>query len=157
MKDWYVLYTKPKHEKKVMVQLTNLGVNAYCPMIKSVRQWSDRKKKVESPLIPSCVFIQSKEVNRKDVFQIPGAVRYLFWLGKPAIVKNNEIEQMKLWLQGEIIDATIENLRAGDNYKVPDGHFKGENGIVKEIGKNRLQIVLVDLNMKISISRKIIN
>lgn len=155
MENWYVLYTKPKNERKVTLQLESLGIKAYCPMITELKQWSDRKKKVLTPLITSCVFIQSKESARNDVFQVPGAVRYLFWLGKPAIVRNSEIEVLETWLQGEHENTKVEKIQAGDIYNIKNGHFKGKEGIVHEVSNNRLQLVLVELGMKISITRKL--
>jgi len=49
-------------------------------MVTQIKQWSDRKKKTETPLIPSYVFVNIEEKNRNDVFEVPGVVRYLFWL-----------------------------------------------------------------------------
>ncbi len=80
--NWYVVYTKPKWEKKVAEQLKNAGVECYCPLIVKIHQWSDRKKKVEVPLFNSYVFVRLAEEDRNLVFQSTGAVRYLFWLGK---------------------------------------------------------------------------
>ena len=154
MEKWYVLYTKPRYEKKVTAKLTQLGIKAYCPMLSEKHQWSDRKKVVSTPLISSCIFIQSNENERKMVFQVPGAVRYLYWLGSPAIVKNAEIEMMQLWLQGEVIDAKVEKLQPGDQYDVKEGPFKGKQGIVQQVNKNRLQLILTELGMKITITRE---
>ena len=154
MENWYVLYTKPRYEKKVAAKLGELGIKAYCPMLSAKHQWSDRKKVVSTPLISSCIFIQSNENERKMVFQVPGAVRYLYWLGSPAIVKNAEIEMMQLWLQGEVIDAKVEKLQPGDQYDVKEGPFKGKQGIVQQVNKNRLQLILTELGMKITITRE---
>ena len=55
--NWYVLYTKPKWEKKVAEQLQAMGIDCYCPLVMKERQWSDRKKKVEMPLFNSYVFV----------------------------------------------------------------------------------------------------
>jgi transcriptional antiterminator RfaH len=157
MGNWYVLYTKPRYEKKVTTKLTELGIAAYCPMLTTKRQWSDRKKLVSTPLISSCIFIHSNENDRANVFQVHGAVRYLFWLGLPAIVKDAEIEVMQLWLQGEVIDAKVEKLQPRDQYDVKEGLFKGKEGIVQEVTKNRLQLILVELGMKITITRGAVN
>jgi transcriptional antiterminator RfaH len=157
MANWYVLYTKPRYEKKVTAKLTALGIEAYCPMLTSKHQWSDRKKLVSTPLISSCIFVHTNENDRENVFEVPGTVRYLFWLGLPAIVKDAEIEAMQLWLQGEIMDAKVEKLQAGDTYSVKEGLFKGNEGIVKEVSKNRLKLILNELGMKITITRKPVN
>ena len=82
--EWFALYTKPRNEKKVAENLAALGIEVYCPLVTTIKQWSDRKKKVESPLIPSYVFVKIEEANRKEVFQVSGVVQYVFWLGKPA-------------------------------------------------------------------------
>ena len=103
--NWYVVYTKPKWEKKVAEQLNEAGVECYCPLITRMRQWSDRKKKVEVPLFNSYVFVQLAESDRNSVFISSGVVRYLFWLGKPAIVQDAEIETIKSWLTGPNSDS----------------------------------------------------
>ena len=72
--NWYVVYTKPKWEKKVAEQLINSGIECYCPLITQVRQWSDRKKKVEVPLFNSYVFVQLPDAERNKVFQSVGVV-----------------------------------------------------------------------------------
>jgi transcription antitermination factor NusG len=94
--NWYVVYTKPKWEKKVAERLNEIGVITYCPLVTKISQWSDRKKIVSVPLFNSYIFVQIEEKNRNRVFEIPGAVRYLFWLGKPATVRNSEIEAIQL-------------------------------------------------------------
>ena len=153
IENWYVLYTKPRKEKKAILKLDEIGVSAYCPMVKTVRQWSDRKKKVVTPLIPSCIFIHSKESERANVFQIHEASHYLFWLGKPAIVKNSEIETMREWLNGNISEANVQELKTGDTYTIQNKGFNGQTGVVNEVSKNRVQILLKELGVKITISR----
>ena len=95
MLNWYALYTKPRKEQKVAQQLEELGFVVYLPLKVEVKQWSDRKKKVISPLFSSYVFIQIEESKRSDVFVIDGVLNYVFWLGKPAVIRNNEIELMR--------------------------------------------------------------
>ena len=152
--NWYVLCVKAKKEKKIAEQLSNRGITVYCPLIIEVRQWSDRKKKVEVPLISSYLFVQLEEKYRADVFEVDGVSRYLFWLGKPAMVRNEEIELLKNWLKTDVIDAQVETLQKGDSFCVPTGPFKGHEGLVKEINNNRIQILLLQLGMKITITRQ---
>ena len=82
-----------------------------------------------------------------------GTVRYLFWLGKPAIIRNSEIETLQNWLQGELIDVQQEKLEPGDIYTLKKGQFEGQKGIVNEVSNNRLQLILVELGMKITLLR----
>jgi len=151
---WYVLYVKPKSEKKTAKQLEELGFNIYCPVITTVKQWSDRKKKVEEPLIRSCIFIKVEEKERNDVFDVPGVVRYLFYLGELAKVRDHEIATLKAYLKGAVGAIQTENIQLGDTYKIPEGPFKGKEGVVNEISTNRLQLVLPGLGMKITVTKE---
>ena len=130
--DWKVLYVKPRSEKKVVSLLTNLGIIAVCPMITEVHQWSDRKKKVEVPLLKSYVFVQVDDTLRDMVFQVPHVVRYLFWLGKPALVKDAEILLMQKWLGYNDVQADVEQIAHGDRVNIATGPFKGEKGLLKK-------------------------
>ncbi|HEY5687870.1 MAG TPA: UpxY family transcription antiterminator [Yeosuana sp.] len=152
--NWYVLYTKPNREKKVLSELHKLDMRVYCPMVTTIRQWSDRKKKIEAPLIPRVIFIKCLEQDRNKVFDVSGPQHYLFWLGKPAIVKNTEIETMQAWLQEDISEAHVEALKTGDPYIIQNKVFNGHEGVVNEVSKNRVQIVLKELGMKVTITKE---
>ena len=115
--NWFVIYTKSRQEKKVALELEKMGITVYCPMINQIRQWSDRKKKVEVPLISSYVFVQLKERDREAVFEVPGIVRYVYWLEKPAIVRDEEIAVMKAWLSTQTVEAKVEGLRRGSDLR----------------------------------------
>jgi transcriptional antiterminator RfaH len=153
--NWFVIYTKSRQEKKVALELEKMGITVYCPMINQIRQWSDRKKKVEVPLISSYVFVQLKERDREAVFEVPGIVRYVYWLEKPAIVRDEEIAVMKAWLSAQTVEAKVEGLRRGDRMKVSSGVFEGKEGFVEEISKNRVLLLLPDLGMKITLNRNL--
>ena len=117
-KKWFVLFTKPKNELKVTERLTRIGVQVYTPTKIEVRQWSDRKKKVTIPLLPSMVLVQLLEKEVALVFDVPGAVRFLFEHGKRASVSNEEVLSMKSYLQ--TVDAQeSKTLEVGDVVKVP--------------------------------------
>ena len=144
--NWYVVYTKPKWEKKVAEQLNKIGIECYCPLLTQVRQWSDRKKKVEVPLFNSYVFVQLDESDRNLVFQSTGAVRYLFWLGKPAIVKNEEISVIKNWLETpDSYDISIDSIQVGDKITLESGPFSSQEAVVQEINKTHYVLVLESL------------
>ena len=153
--NWFVIYTKSRQEKKVALELEKMGITVYCPMINQIRQWSDRKKKIEVPLISSYVFVQVKERDREAVFEVPGIVRYVYWLEKPAIVRDEEIAVMKAWLSTQAVEAKVEGLRRCDRMKVSSGVFEGKEGFVEEISKNRVLLLLPDLGMKITLNRNL--
>ena len=128
---WYVLYTKPKNEKKVYERLSLQGFECYCPCRKILKQWSDRKKWVEEPLFRSYIFIKvpSTYAERINVLQTPGVVRFLYWLGKEAEVKQSEIETIQKFL-GEHKSVEIISFEAGTKLKIRDGALKGMDGTV---------------------------
>jgi transcription antitermination factor NusG len=148
---WYVLYTNPKAEKKVSEQLTKMGITNYCPLITKVKQWSDRKKKVEEPLFTSYVFVTLDEKDRNLVFSVKGVVRYLFWLGSPAIVKEEEIEKIKKWLSIDDINIEIDTIKRGDKLTITEGPFKNQSGIVQKVNKQAVRLVLESIGIVLTI------
>jgi len=94
---WFVLLTKPKNELKVATLLTSKNILVFAPTRAEIRQWSDRKKKVLVPLLPSMVLVCLTEPEVSCVFDIPGVVRYLFSNGKRATVSEHEIEAMQAY------------------------------------------------------------
>ncbi|MFG4004732.1 UpxY family transcription antiterminator [Flavobacterium aquidurense] len=155
MKNWYVVYTKPKWEKKVAEKLIEVGIECYCPLITQMRQWSDRKKAIEVPLFNSYVFVQLEDGNRNSVFQVSGVVRYLFWLGKPAIVKDGEIEIIKTSLKApNISDISVTSIQVGDRIKLETGAFSNQDAIVQEISNTYYTLVLESLGCVLKIKYK---
>ena len=150
---WYVLYTKPNFEIKVADGINAHGINAYCPTFTQIKQYSDRKKKVQKPLLPSYVLVQLSEQDRPKVFNIPGVVRYLFWLGKPAVVREEEIELLRNNLKGVFDDVKISKLSIGKEYTIPSGPLKGQKGTVLDVLKNTLRLELPSLGLFVTLCR----
>ena len=146
--NWYVLYVKPQSEKKVASALKRIGVTVFCPTITEVRVWSDRKKKLEVPLFKSYVFVNLSESQRSRVFEVHGVVRYLFWLGKPAIVQDAEIETIKSWLADEKLeDFEVKQYRPGDDVTIASGPLKDKKAVIHEIGAKTMRLVLKELGV----------
>lgn len=153
--NWYVVYTKPKWEKKVAEQLRNSGIECYCPLITQVRQWSDRKKKVEVPLFNSYVFVQLPDSERNAVFQSVGVVRYLFWLGKPAIVRDEEISIIKKWMDpSEGNEVSVLSYKVGDSVQLDSGPFSTQKATVQEVTNTHYVLVLESLGCVLKIKIK---
>ncbi len=153
--NWYVVYTKPKWEKKVAERLNEIGVVTYCPLIKKVSQWSDRKKIIEVPLFNSYIFVQLEEKDRNRVFEITGAVRYLFWLGKPAIVKNAEIETIQNWLSApNDFEVTLNDWKKGDKIVLESGPFISQTAIIQEVKQNHYTLILESLGCILKVEKK---
>ena len=149
MKKWFIIYTKVNQEIKVAEKLQGIGISCYCPTVLVVKQYSDRKKKVLKPLIPSYVFVFIEERKRNDVFLVLGVVRYMFWLGKPAIVKEREIKLMKQYLNGEYQEVSLTNFTKGQFHKISGGVLAGKIGRVVEIQKNKIKLQLESLGMTV--------
>jgi transcriptional antiterminator RfaH len=132
---WFVIYTKPRTEIIVSQRLSVLGIENYTPTRLEVRQWSDRKKKIAVPLLPSMVLvnIHEKEVNK--VFDVTGVVRYLFEKGKRAEVPNEEVLAMKYYLDNTYYSKKKE-LAVGVTVKVP--LLEVEATVISVKGKNCL-------------------
>ncbi len=143
-KKWYAIYTRSRSERKVMGRILEEGFEAYVPVIKEIRLWSDRKKKVEVVLIKSYVFVHIEQHLLNKVLKIEGAIRVLRHLGKPAIVRDYEIENLKLLCNnGAKIDiiASVKNINVGDKIEVRAGTLMGLRGkCVKIKGKKRVLV-----------------
>jgi len=150
---WFVLYTKPNYELKVAEGINSLGIHAYCPTYTQIKHYTDRKKKVQKPLLPSYVMVQLAEQDRPKVFAIPGVVRYLFWLGKPAEVREEEIVLLKKNLSGIFDEVRISKLSIGKKYTIPSGPLKGQTGTVVDILKNKLRLELPSLGLFVTLSK----
>jgi transcriptional antiterminator RfaH len=150
MESWHVIYTKPRAEKKVEERLNNFGIKAYCPVKQQIKQWSDRKKKILVPVLPSMVLVNIDEKERNKVFDIPGVVRYMYWLGKHATVKEEEVDSLKTLLtQNNIVRQDTIALKVGEKIDVPG--FENQSGIIKKISTNQIWVVLKNLGYVIKL------
>ena len=149
---WLVVYTKPRQEKKLAERLAVQGYEVYCPTRKVRRQWSDRVKVVEEALFTSHLFIRIAPNKREDIVYTPGFVRYLFWLKKPAQVREDEIMTLKKWLgEYDHESLSIEPFLPGQKLKIHSGPFQGLDAeLIKQQGKH-LELVLTDMQLVIKV------
>lgn len=153
--NWYVVYTKPKWEKKVAERLNEIGVVTYCPSITKISQWSDRKKTVSVPLFNSYIFVQTAEKGRNKIFEVTGAIRYLFWLGKPAIVRDSEIEAIQNWLSApNDFEVSIDKWQKGDKIILESGPFITQSAIIQEVKQNHYILILESLGCILKVKKK---
>ena len=132
-KNWFVVYTKPRNELKVLQRLSILGIQAYVPTKIEVRKWSDRKKKILVPLLPSMVLVSLQENEVHKVFDAPGVIRYMFEYGKRAIVSNEEVVAMQYYLEHSYCQKQQE-VAIGDTLQVP--LLEEEAILLSKKGKN---------------------
>lgn len=154
-KNWFILVVKSRNELKVSERLTELGIEVYCPTVKELRVWSDRKKTIEVPLFKSYVFICLTERERQSVFTVPGVLRYLFWLGKPAIIRDEEMETLQKWLShDDVEEVSIAKIKPGEEHIINYGILKNKTAIIQEVGKTRVKLTVRGLGMVINLSIK---
>ena len=152
---WHVIYTRPRNEKKVTEQLEKLGIIVYCPLVTQIKQWSDRKKKVQTPLIPSYVFVNVIENERQKVLQVHGVLRFVFWLGEVAVVRDDEITASQEGLKEEVIAFEVSAYKKGDLIKIPFGPFQGKEGTIEQIQNTNIRLVLSELGMMITLTKSL--
>ena len=150
-KNWYVVYTRPRWEKKVAGLLANAGIEHYCPLNKVQKQWSDRKKVVMEPLFKGYVFVLVEETKKWEIKNVDGILNYVYWLGKPALVKQEEIDTIKMFLQ-EFTDVQVYNtsLGANDNVQVKQGVLMHYKGIVMEVMGNKAKVKIESMGLQLS-------
>lgn len=151
---WYVLYTKPKNERKTSSLLDLRGIQVYCPTQLVVRQWSDRKKKIEEPIFRSYVFVNMTDYAREcsQVLETSGAVRFLWLNGKPGIVRDWEIEAIRLFLgeYANIESRSIQQLLPGDEVVINGGALNAQKGYVVRVRGNRASLRLHSLGIELT-------
>ena len=143
-----------QQELKVASQLSALGITNYCPTITLLKQYSDRKKKVTRPLLSSYVMVELAEKERQKVFACNGIVRYLFFLGKPAVVPANQINLMQDHLNGVYNDFKVTTLGVGDSHTITQGPFSGVSGRVIETDNIKVKLELASLGMLITLKKQ---
>ena len=141
MEKWIAVYTKSRHEKVVIQELENKNIEAYCPIFKERRQWSDRKRWVEFPLFRSYVFAKIELKNSLYILQAMGVHHIIKFQGNISIIPDEIIQNIKSIIDGCFTVEQVEYFVKGDEVIVVDGPLKGMEGIVVKI-KNENKLVL---------------
>jgi transcription antitermination factor NusG len=141
---WYAVYTRPRWEKKVANLLVQKEIECYCPLNKVRKKWSDRVKLIEEPLFKSYVFVRVEEEGKTPVRMTDGVVNFVYWNGKPGVVKDKEIQAIRRFLdEHEGVEAIKVDLQRDDKVVVTSGPLMNQEGKVIEI-KNKVARVLIE-------------
>ncbi|MGB0836882.1 MAG: UpxY family transcription antiterminator [Flavobacteriaceae bacterium] len=127
---WFAVYTSPRTEQKVAERLEKEGYEVYLPLVTTLRQWSDRKKKVKIPLINSYVFVRTTYKDLRGTLNVMGVVTILKYLKEPAIIKDHEINNMRVLLNQDDAESSFErfdsrDIKKGAPVEILNGPFKG--------------------------------
>jgi transcription antitermination factor NusG len=145
-KKWYAVYTRPRWEKKVAENLSARDIVNYCPLNRVTRQWSDRKKLVYEPLFTSYVFVQLLDNEHRAVRECDGVINIVHWLGKPAIIKNEEIETIRRFLnQYTNVQIERQNIHINDRVRIINGPLSEMEGVIVYVNNNQVKVELPSL------------
>ena len=144
---WLAIYTRPRWEKKVNELLNEKGLESYCPLNKVRRKWSDRVKIVEEPLFKSYVFVKVSDDDRTAVRMTSGAINFVYWQGKPAVIKEKEISAIKRFLdEYENVEArSSAELKVNQRVRITDGSLMDQEGKVIDLRRKTARVSIDSL------------
>jgi transcription antitermination factor NusG len=147
---WLAIYSRPRWEKKVTQLLTEQGLESYCPLNKVRRKWSDRMKIVEEPLFKSYVFVRVRDEDRTVVRMTPGVINFVYWDGKPALIKEKEINAIKQFLnEYENVEVKPMNVELNQRVKITTGPLMDQEGEVIGLNRKTVKIVIDSLGYQL--------
>ncbi|MFM2250809.1 MAG: hypothetical protein RLZZ358_1736 [Bacteroidota bacterium] len=152
------MYTTSRAEKKVAERLVEAGVEVFLPMVEVLRQWSDRKKKVQKALFNGYVFVKTDRNNLWNCLQTPGAVKFVNFSGVPATIRDEDVETIqRLVATGVSIETDGSEISPGEKVKVIGGSLEDMVGECIEKGNKDYFLIRIPgiyQNMLVSIPRK---
>jgi transcription antitermination factor NusG len=151
---WYAVYTKSRHEKKLVEELREKRIEAYVPLRKVLKQWSDRRKMVEEPLIRGYCFVRPEPKDYFEVLNSTGAVRYVWFSGKPAPIPNKQIDLLKAITGSDVdVDTLPGGFYKGAKVRVKAGPLEGLDGeLISVSGKKKVLVRIDHLDQVLTIS-----
>ena len=149
---WFAVYTKPRWEKKVAGLLDEKGIENYCPLNKVVKQWSDRKKIVLEPIFKSYVFVRVPESEKWGLRTVNGIVNFVYWLGKPARIRDEDILTIRKFLN-EFSNVTVEEvqrLSVNSKVRIKTGVLMNYHGVLVEMHGSRAKVRIESMGLQLS-------
>jgi transcription antitermination factor NusG len=148
---WYIIYTKSRYEKKVWEELVSQKYISYLPLVSKVSTWSDRRKMIEIPLFPSYVFVSLDDIRiYYKLLKIKGVVNFIKFENKFAIVKDSEIEMIKLLIDKSSSIEVNTEIEIGEKKIITSGPFCGyECEVSSYNGKNKVYVSIESLRQVI--------
>ncbi len=149
--NWYAIYTKSNFEKKAYSHLLEKSIEAYLPLHKKMRQWSDRKKWIEEPLIRSYIFVRISEKDYFKVLNTPGVISYVTFSGKAASIRDSQIELLKKILISETsLECVSEQFQPGERVEIIAGKLIGTTAeLIEYKGSKKVIIKIEHINLSL--------
>ncbi|GAB4093953.1 UpxY family transcription antiterminator [Flaviaesturariibacter terrae] len=143
---WYAIYTRPRWEKKVHQLLLQKGIESYCPLNKVHRKWSDRVKLIEEPLFKSYVFVRASDDLRTEVRMTEGVVNFVYWNGKPAVIKDKEIQAIRKFLDDhQNVELVKVDWKPDVKVAVMSGPLMNAEGRIVQVNSKTVKVLIESL------------
>jgi transcription antitermination factor NusG len=151
--NWYVIYTLSNAEKKTYKLLADEGIEVFLPLVKTVRQWSDRKKMIHAPLFPNYLFVNIDEKFKSQILKFTGVIKFLTCTGRPSVIPDGEISAIRQVIESGYNVSVESEICEGDVVRIANGPFAGlECHLVKKKTENKYVLKLMTLNKYIVIT-----
>jgi transcription antitermination factor NusG len=144
MKQWIAVYTKPRHEKTVLNQFEEKGIDSYLPLIRQKHRWSDRMKWVETPIFKSYIFAHVELKDNLEVLQTRGVHHIVKFQNKIAVIPEIQITNLRKIIEGGFDPFPSDYFMIGDEVEVVGGPLRGINGIVSRDDTPDKLIIKID-------------
>jgi transcription antitermination factor NusG len=126
--------------------LLEKGFESYCPLNKVRRKWSDRVKIVEEPLFKSYVLVKVNEEDRTAVRMTSGVINFVYWEGKPAVIKEKEINAIRRFLnEYENVEVQPMNLQIHQRVKITTGPLMDQEGEILSVQRKMVKVAIDSL------------
>ena len=155
-KAWYAVYTNSRAEKRVSDRINELGIETFLPLQKTLRQWSDRKKVIEKPLISSYVFVKIIPREYFIVRKIDGVVKFIMLQGKPVPIPEIQITNLRILCGSDVeVEVSADVYEKGDMVEVTVGSLTGLRGELIRAGRKHkvvIRIIQPGMNLTVDIT-----
>lgn len=126
------------------------GYEIFCPTRTVIKQWSDRKKKISEPVFTSYIFAKVNEQSRNEVLNDQGVVSNVFWLGRPAVIREQEIVLIRSFLEEfPMAEAQYGNFEVGNRVEISSGPLSGQDGLIRYVQGNKAYLTMVSLGIQV--------
>ena len=145
-KQWYAVSTRPGWEKRVAESLEKKRWTSYCPLNRTNRSWSDRRKAHYEPLFPSVVFVFVSREEHEKIREVDGVVNFIHWLNAPAVISPEEIDTIRKFLsEYEHVSLEKESVNLNEKVRIINGPLMMWEGKIVQIRTNMVKIMLPSL------------
>lgn len=147
-KRWLAAYVKVHHEKRVRDWLTAAGIENFLPVQTEIRQWSDRKKKIERVLISMMIFVKVDTTEQRTVIEHPSVLRWLVLRSEhaPTEIPEYQMNNFRFMLGQNEFAVTFDStdLQPGEMVRVIRGPLQGLLGELITINGKSTIVIRID-------------